>query len=385
MEITGIICEYNPFHLGHRKQFSMIREKNPDCAIVCLMSGNYVQRGMPAIFDKEIRARIAIESGADLVLELPVTAALSSAEGFATEGVRILSGFCDNLSFGAESPDSESILQTAGALLSDEFSGYLKKHLSNGISFPAARQKALEEMGYNSSLIQTPNNILAVEYTKAILSQKSAIKPQPILRQGDFHANTPDKENPSATSVRLLLEKGLDYCDFVPQKATNHYSAAVIHTLSSAEKAILYRLRTMKDEEYELLPYGSEGLWRKLMKNARQYATLEEIIAQTKSKRYTRTRLDRMIMCAFLGLTQDDLKSQAPYTRVIAFNDKGREVLLKARMNGTFPNLGEKIDHPYQLLENRCDDLYGLFAVNNTECPGKTEKRRIFYHKTSES
>lgn len=381
MEITGIICEYNPFHLGHRKQFSIIREKNPDCAIVCLMSGNYVQRGMPAIFDKEIRARIAIESGADLVLELPVTAALSSAEGFAAEGVRILGGFCDNLSFGAESADLESILQTAEALLSHDFSGLLKKHLSEGISFPAARQKALEEMGCKSAFVQTPNNILAVEYTKAILSQKSPMKPQPIFRQGDFHSSVPDRENPSATSVRFLLEKGLKCNDFVPETAAIHYSTAVIHTLSSAEKAILYRLRTMSDDDFEQLPYGSEGLWRKLMKNSRQYAALEEIILHTKSKRYTRTRLDRMIMCAFLALTQDDLKSNAPYTRVLAFNNTGREILHKARQNSTFVNLGEKIEHPYQLLENRCDDLYGLFADNAAELPGQTSKRRIYYQK----
>ena len=121
MEITGIICEYNPFHTGHLKQFSMIREKNPDSAIVCLMSGNFVQRGMPAIFDKELRARAAIYCGADLVLELPVTAALSSAEGFAASGVRILGGFCNHLSFGAETPNIDVLLKTADALLSADF------------------------------------------------------------------------------------------------------------------------------------------------------------------------------------------------------------------------------------------------------------------------
>ena len=383
MEITGIICEYNPFHTGHKKQFSMIRQKNPNGAIVCLMSGNYVQRGMPAIFDKEIRARAAILSGADLVLELPVTASLSSAEGFAAEGVRILGSFCDYLSFGAESPDASDLLQIAKILISGEFSEHLKKHLAKGISFPAARQKALEEMECNHSLIQTPNNILAVEYCKAILSQKCHMRPEPILREGNFHALVPDNKNPSATSLRILLENGESCNDYIPPYAASVYNNAPVHTIASAERAILYRLRTMTDDEFEQLPYGTEGLWRKLMKNSRQLNNLEEIINTTKSKRYTRTRIDRMIMCAFLGLTQENIATPAPYARVLALNDTGRNILLKARQHGNFPNIGEKIDNPYQVIENRCDDLYGLFTVSAPEPSGITKDRRIFYQNST--
>lgn len=381
MEITGIICEYNPFHLGHMKQFAMIRDKNPDCAIVCLMSGNYVQRGMPAIFDKEIRAKTAIECGADLVLELPVTAALSSAEGFAAEGVRILGEFCDNLSFGAETPNIEILLQTADTLLSENFSFRLKEYLSTGISFPVARQKALASMGLECSFLDSPNNILAIEYCKAMISQNSHMKAKPILRQGNYHAAIPDSDNPSATSVRRLLETNECIEKYVPECAIQNYKNVSVHTLASAEHAILYRLRTMTDAEFEALPFGSEGLWRKLMKNARNLSTLEEILTATKSKRYTRTRLDRMVMCAFLGVTDQMMHSPAPYIRVLALNDKGREVLLKARQTGDFPNIGERSDHPYQQLENRCDDLYGLF-VSSPERPGIASNRRIIYQKS---
>lgn len=383
MEITGIVCEYNPFHSGHFKQLSMIRDNNPNSAIVCLMSGNFVQRGMPAVFDKEIRAKSALLCGADLVIELPVTAALASAEGFASEGVRILSGFCDYLSFGAENPNIDILLDIAAALLSPDFSYHLKNHLAEGISFPAARQKALVDMGLDGSILKAPNNILSIEYCKAILSQNAKIKPQPILRQGDFHAETPDTENPSATSLRLLLEMGKTCDSFIPEDIINIYSNAKIHAISNAERAILYRLRTMTDADYSALPYGSEGLWRKLMKNARTLSSLEEIIVATKSKRYTRTRIDRMIMCAFLGLSQDDILSPAPYCRVLALNDRGREVLLNARNCGIFPNIGEKIDHPYQQIENRCDDLYGLFSSEQPERPGNTKDRRIVYSKTN--
>jgi predicted nucleotidyltransferase len=138
----------------------------------------------------------------------------------------------------------------------------------------------------------------------------------------------------------------------------------------------------MTDAEFEALPYGSEGLWRKFMHACRSEATLEGIIAATKSKRYTRTRIDRMILCAFLGLTKQDLSAPAPYARVLGFNDKGREILKTARKSGIFPNIGEKIDHPYQEIENRCGDLYALFTCGDPESPGVESRRRIFYDHT---
>ena len=134
----------------------------------------------------------------------------------------------------------------------------------------------------------------------------------------------------------------------------------------------------MTDAEFETLPYGSEGLWRKLMHAARQEATLEDILNATKSKRYTRTRLDRMVMCAFLGISKEILEAPVPYVRVLAFNDKGREILKKARQSGAFPNVGERQNHPYQLLEDRCGNLYGLFA-QQPENPGAEDIRRVYY------
>ncbi len=381
MKITGIICEYNPFHLGHQKQIDLIRKEDPNTAVVCLMSGNFVQRGAPAIFDKAVRAKAALQCGADLVLELPVTAALSSAEGFAAEGVRILGSFCNTLSFGAETADLNTLLTIAQTLLDPAFSVQLKAILAEGLSFPAARQKALEQMGIDGSVLNMPNNILAIEYCKAILSQNSKMKPAPVFRAGNYHDTAADLENPSAFSLRLLIEDQMPWQDFIPVSAAECFDSAAVHTLKAGERAILYRLRTMTDGEFEALPYGSEGLWRKLMKNARQYASLEEILTATKSKRYTRTRLDRMVMCAFLGLTADHINSPAPYIRVLALNDKGREALLKARKNGHFPNIGEKVDHPYQETEHRCDDLYGLFSAA-PEKPGIANDRRVIYKNT---
>ena len=379
MKIVGIICEYNPFHLGHKKQFDIIRrEIGQDCAIVCLMSGNFVQRGAPAIFHKSLRARAAILSGADMVLELPVTYALSSAEGFAAGGVKILSGFCDYLCFGTENGTLETLTATAQALLSPEFPAALHGYLDKGLSFPAARQAAL---GVSGTLLQNPNDILAVEYCKAILSQKSTMKAMPIRREGSYHAVAVDTENPSATAVRGLITGKHDWKSCIPKEAQQVFDDAAVHTTEAGEKAILARLRTMTDAEFEALPYGSEGLWRKFMHACRSCDSLESILAATKSKRYTRTRLDRMMLCAFLGITAEMLATPAPYTRVLAFNDTGRAVLNKARQSGQFPHVGEAMEDPYWILEQRCSDLYGLCQEFDLPPAGQEPKQRVFVQK----
>ena len=381
MKTVGIICEYNPFHLGHKKQIDTIRSLYPDGAVVCLMSGNFVQRGAPAIIDKSLRARAALEAGADLVLELPVETALSSAEGFADGGVRILGPFCDYLCFGAENADCDALMGLASALLSDDFPPRLRTALESGKSFPAARQQALADMGLDASILTGPNNILAVEYCKAILSRGCRMQPLPIHRGGDYHDDAPDEENPSATSLRRLMLSGQEWERFAPENARPLFADAPLHALEAGERAILSKLRTMTDAEFEALPYGSEGLWRKFMHACRRCATLEAVIAATKSKRYTRTRIDRMVMCAFLGLKAEDLRAPAPYTRVLAFNDTGRTVLKEAKKTGLFLNAGERHNSGYCRREFQIGDLYGLFATDAPEAPGTEEKRRVYYQK----
>lgn len=370
--VTGIICEYNPLHLGHKRQLDAIKAQ--DSSIVCLMSGNFVQRGHPAIIPKMARARAAIQAGADLVLELPVIYALSSAEGFAAGGVDILGKFCDMLSFGAETADKEAFTKTSKALLSPAFSQALRLELDKGLSFPAARQNALCAMGIDAALLESPNNILATEYCKAILKGGYSMDIQPILRGGSYHDEEPDEKEPSATAVRKLMLEGKDWARYVPEGFEN----TELHHISYGERAILTKLRTMTDEEFEAVPFGSEGLWRKLMFESRRQATLEDILTAVKSKRYTRTRLDRMVMCAFLGITEQMMKEPAPYVRVLAFNDRGREILKKARQTGEFINVGQNVDHPYQTIENRCTDLYGLFAKDLSPA-GTEQKNRVYY------
>ncbi len=377
---VGIICEYNPLHLGHKKQLDRIRaEFGPDTAIVCAMSGNFVQRGVPAIVDKSLRARAALACGADLVLELPIPTALSSAEGFAAGGVRILSRMCDALCFGAETPDAEALMATARLLLSGDFPPLLRRELDTGKSFPAARQAALEALDSSGQLLTQPNDILAVEYCKAILSQESPMKPFPIHRQGSYHAQTADAQNPSATAVRKLMQSADSWHSCVPPQVQPVFDGAPLHTMAAGERAVLARLRTMTEAEFEALPYGSEGLWRKFMHACRREPDLEAIIAATKSKRYTRTRIDRMLLCAFLGISRETMESPTPYTRVLGFTDRGREILKEAKKTDLYLNAGERSHHPYWELERRCGSLYGLFCVDGPEPPDAEETRRILY------
>ncbi|MBS6845891.1 MAG: nucleotidyltransferase family protein [Firmicutes bacterium] len=229
MHICGIICEYNPFHRGHEKQLRQVRQAlGADAAIVCLMSGSFVQRGEPAIFEKRVRAQAAVLAGANLVLELPVTKALCSAEGFARGGVEIFSklGIIDTLAFGCESGDGQAIFTAAQAMCEAEYDRALREILDTGASYPAARQRALEAIGLDGKILEKPNDILALEYCKALLQMESRIQPLALLREGDYHAEKADPDNPSATSLRTRLLSGEDLSPFVPQTAMEAYRSA---------------------------------------------------------------------------------------------------------------------------------------------------------------
>lgn len=374
MPVIGIVCEYNPLHLGHEKQFRLIKEHfGADAVIVCAMSGSFVQRGEPAIFDKMSRAKAAIDCGADLVIELPAAVSLSSAEGFAQGAVKALSPLCDYLCFGTESETEESLNKAARVLLSDDFPPLLKKHLESGVSFPKARALAMQDLGVEAD-VTSPNNILGLEYCKEIITQGCTMQPYAVHRDGNYHEATADPENPSATAVRSLIEQGEDFLPFVPEKARSYFRNAQTHLLSTGEKAVLYRLRTMQENEFEALPFGSEGLWRKLMHAAREKDSIAEIMEAVKSKRYTYTRIARMVMCAFLGITKDDMNVPVPYYRILGFTDKGRKLLADMRKSGLYRNEGEKTQHPYEQFEVQTERLYALFS---NEKP--TEQSKIYY------
>ena len=389
MAVCGVICEYNPFHLGHGKQLRLIREQlGEDTVIVALMSGNYVQRGEPAIFDKMTRAKAAVLSGTNLVLELPVTCCLRSAEGFASGGVEIFSrlGCVDYLAFGCECGSAETLLAAAQAMNAPEFDLRLRGEIATGCSYAAARQRALASVGADASVVEKPNDILAAEYCRALSRLQSTMQPLAIHRAGDYHAAQADQENPSATSVRALLTNGDNWREFVPREAARAYETAAVHTLASGERAVLARLRGMAQAEWEQTAHGSEGLWSKAQKQAARCRDLETLFTAVKSKRYPRTRLQRLVMCAYLGISREMLQITPDYVRVLAFDDAGRAALRQMKQTASFAlvNAGERpTDTAYYDLERRAALLYDLFLTPDTaQAVCGEEEWRIFQKKT---
>ena len=375
MKNIGIICEYNPFHNGHHRQLQLVKEQGN---AICLMSGNYVQRGEPAIIPKSIRAEAAVLAGADLVLELPVTYALRSAEGFADGGVEVFTrlGIVDSLCFGSECGDAAMLRDLAAVLDTEAFSTVLRQKLELGLSFPTARQLAVEELGYNGALLENPNDILAVEYCKALARRGGKIEAMAIRRTGSYHHGTA-LDAPSAT----VLRNREDWEGYIPSVSLCVQKEAVRHNLQAGERAILARLRALSEAEFAALPFGSEGLWRKLMQSCRSANTLQDILSATKSKRYTHSRLMRMVLCAFLGIGQTQMQEEAPYLRVLAMNRRGGKLLREIREKSKLLLLNGNEAAPecaYRELERRAEALYGLFAEGNISSPLQRESLRYF-------
>ena len=342
------------------------------------MSGNFVQRGAPAVIDKYTRAKAAVCCGADLVLELPLPYAVSSAEGFADGAVEIFRrlGCVDGLCFGSESGNAEELMDCARILQSPELIPLLKEELAKGVSFPKARQKAAVTLGANAELLDQPNNILALEYCKAILKREDFLDPMVLKRQGAYHGGR-EKDAPSASFLRTVE----DWQDYVPKEAWEIFEEADRYTTEAGERAWLSRLRFMSESDFEALPYGSEGLWRKVMEACRTKGSLEEIIDAAISKRYPRTRLQRMLLCGFLGLTEELQKAPVPYVRVLAMNSRGQEIMRSLRKNSEILLLHPGEEAPkgvYSELERRAEDLYGLFRVGMPQKAGVLKDARLF-------
>lgn len=385
VKIAGIICEYNPLHLGHMRQFALLRKLlGADAAIVCVMSGNYVQRGEPAVFDKFTRSRAAVACGADLILELPLTKAVSSAEAFCRGGVEVLNrlGCVEYLCFGSETGTLDPILKTAELLCSESLDGAIQQQLKTGLSYPAARQRALEQLGGDGTLLRRPNDILAVEYCKALLTTRSRLAPLAIQREGDYHAAGLEGPYPSATAVRAQMAAGQSWLELTPAPARGVFASAAQYRYEAGERAMLARLRGLSDEEFARLPYGAEGLWSKVKTACRTESSVEAVLQAAKSKRYTYSRLKRMLLCGYLGVFQEQLDWQIPYVRILAFSKAGQAVIRACRQVGELElvNAGSPCPDPaYWALERRAADLYSLFAVDDadTTC-GMEQAGRVY-------
>ncbi len=375
MKTAAVICEYNPFHNGHKFQLEQTRKLGAT-HIVAVMSGNFTQRGDVAVFDKYIRAKTALENGADLVLELPVKYSLCAAEGFARGAVGIISklGCVDMLSFGSECGDIPALREAAGAvdyaLKTPEF----QLLIGGGKSYPAALAEAVNKY-YTEDVYQTicsPNNTLAVEYIKALDDIGSSIEPVTVRREGaDHDSDEESHQYISASLIRKKILSGESYADFAP---VINAPTADIRRL---EPAILAKLRSMKPEEFEQVYDAAQGLSERLYKAVRKACSLEELYFLAKTKRYTLARIRRAVLCAFLGVQKRMLHEQDAYIHILGMNSRGKEILsaaknaqcplpldtsLKALMNTS------REAHRQGAFEAHCGDIYSLAFEKPRPC-----------------
>ncbi len=355
MAAAGIIAEYNPLHLGHccqlRRLRALLGEETP---VICAMSGNFVQRGDFALLPKHARAEAAVRSGADLVLEIPLSWACAPAERFAQGGVEVLlgTGLVTDLVFGSESADAGAIRSATEALLGPDFPEALRRELAGPHSFAAARQRALAGLigEEGAEVLSRPNDILAVEYAKALSREGSEVHLVPILRQGAGH-DEDGGEYPSAGSIRRMIQEGrrAEALAAMAPAMRELYEAEEARGrapvfAAGAERAILAQLRRMGEADFLALDAGGEGLGNRLAAAAREAASLEEVLDRAKTKRYAYSRLRRLALWAYLGLRPETLPARVPYLRPLAMNQRGRALLAEARRRGALPILTKPAD-----------------------------------------
>ena len=352
MKTTGIVAEYNPFHNGHKALVDRCRE-NGATHIVAAMSGNFVQRGSVAIMDKRARAAAAIRGGVDLVLELPVPFAVATAEVFARGGVTVLDslGCVDALAFGAECEDLALLKKAAEAVTDPKVDELIKTELSGGVSYPTARAYAVRSV-YGADIadvLEGPNNILA--------------------------------EFASASMLRILLERGDERAfDFMPATTEVEFKRMVgvgraPVKVEESERAILSRLRMLTAEDIRKAPDVSEGLENRIYNAIQSATSLEELYDIVKTKRYTHSRIRRIVTALYLGILPED-REAVPYLRVLGFNDRGLEILKAAKETASLPiitkpsaiaGLDEKARHTFE-LECRATNLYNLATPRILPC-----------------
>ena len=385
MKIAAIIAEYNPFHLGHKYQIDAIRKRlGEDTAIIAIMSGNFTQRGELAITDKTIRAKSAVECGVNLVLELPFPFSMSSAELFAKSGVRIANslGVVDYLVFGSESGSIDQLASVAEVMTSEEYSLMLDS---------LAADPLLKEFGYPELCAMTlnniygkeierdfysPNNILAIEYIKALKSENSNIIPFTIKREGAGYNDSQDdsKEFQSATAIRdAITQKSHSALEYVPENAKKVYAEAILEGKMPSDSAkldlaVISSLRLNSPSDWTDIHDAGGGLYNRLCDISKEATSISSLVSLTETKKYTKARIRRAVWNTFFGVTSSELKALPHYTQVLAMDSVGQTILKSIKKMSDFPVITKPSsyrDYDFDVisekeLSNRADSIYGL-------------------------
>ncbi len=379
MKVAGIIAEFNPFHNGHALLVQKAREAGYT-HVIAVMSGNFVQRGEPAVFHHSSRTKAALQNGVDLVLQLPSIYAMSGAQSFARAGAEILNGLgcVETLVFGSECGSTEMLTQTANAVYGEKIKDYLAEELEKGISFASARENALRRINpAYADIIRSPNNILGVEYIAALNRLGSKIKPVTFERIGAAH----DSEQAygkiaGASLIRGFIRADGDWKSFVPDNATSIYADSPIADIRRMENTILYKMRTVSAEELANVPDISEGIENRIMSAAKQARSLEELYSLSKAKRYSHARIRRIVWNCLIGATAEDLKLSVPYIRITGFNKRGTELIKAARNTSVLPVISKPADlsgldgkaQRVFSLECTSGDIFSLCMENPSVC-----------------
>lgn len=345
-KVLGIIAEYNPFHNGHLYHIKKSIEETGASSVICVMSGNFVQRGNTSIVDKWTKTKMALANGVDLVLELPTIYSVSSAENFAEGAIRLLDSLkiVDTISFGMEAKDIASLNNIANVLYTEpkEYTTILEHELRKGVSFPKARENAvmmyLNDIKQYANILTGSNNILAIEYLKAIKKLKSKLNPIGIRREKVLYNDEIIIDDfASATAIRKMIATGQfsdiqkvmpksSYALLADELRKGHY----VLDLSKFQKEIIYNLRKMSVKEIAQLVDVSEGLENAIKNAANSSNNLVDFVNIVKSKRYTQTRIQRILIYALLGITNSKMlafKKAVPYARVLGFNENGKQLI----------------------------------------------------------
>lgn len=370
MKICACIAEYNPFHLGHLKHIDYIKTVLGAEKIIVLMSGNFTQRGEIAVLNKFTRARQAIIAGADMVIELPTVFATANAESFAKGGVNIANalGVVDGLCFGIESGDKDSYITLAKAMNNEskEFKRALKEQLEKGVSLAKAKFLALSSLGveYDESLVNSPNNILGLEYTKALLKINSNIQIYPMVRDGYHNDNTLKKGITSASSIRECLKTG------TIKKAKKSLPSFVYRDLKDYpflfNKLALSKIILSSPEELKQVSDCTEGLENRIKALSKDVFSLDELVEKVSTKRYTKSRIRRIITANFLGINKDlvnDCLNNKLYAKILAINSDSLDLVSLLAEKSSIPILTRKSD--VNLLKKTAEKCFKIDALAN--------------------
>lgn len=390
MKTYGIICEYNPFHNGHIYQIEETRKQGAT-HIVAIMSGNYVQRGDVAMIDKFARAKSAVANGVDLVIEMPVVYSLSSANFFARAGVMMLGalGCVDGISFGSECGDMELLKNAAMASINASKPEKIKPLVEQGMSFPQAIQQAiaLEYGPIIASVFDSPNNTLSVEYLKAIKLLNLEFETYTVKRKGAEHDSpSPSEGIASASLIRQMIEDGEDISPYVPKEtadlAKEYEEKELLAYFDNLERELLYVLRSMIPPTIAECPDVDPGLANFIFRAGIDARSIDEFLEITGTKRYTAAKIRRVLLNLYIGTKASDLMIMPPYGRILAFNEKGSEILKAAKEKSEENKLAIPFDTSlkdiielkrppisrFADISNRATNLYGLASRTVRPC-----------------